>query len=481
MRTYEQLSGAEGKKIYYRAERFPAGPLFGKLRPCVEIGGEEFDVQDVSMTGLALRAPINRLLANQVGETVDYRMRVGRAVLHEGTARVSRVHRGPENVVIGLGLITDYLDVARLVTKQQDLLVRHDLQKFAQPSDNVDPAYKLIVADVLDMLRRYDGFLAQQRRVTNGVKPIDENDAAEILGLCEERIIPEWRALWRRANELVIPLIDDPEALGSVKLYTERLLTPEFQIGPVCRRAYEKPLGYPGDFLFMNKIYEWEYEGSTLFARLVHRLGLEIGHCVTARMEAMQQTITEIMISEAGGGTARITSVGAGPAQEVQNYLRQQRPPRPVEFTLIDQEKEALAHAYDKIYPLTLASSGAAQVSCLQVSFMEMLKGQGMFAPLAPQDLIYSMGLADYLSPGRARNFVASLYRQLAPGGTLVIGNVKNTVESTFWPMEVICDWSLHYRDEAQMWAMAEGLDTAHAAVKTDSTGQVLLMYLRRP
>lgn len=480
MRSYEQLTGAKGKKIYYRAERFPAESLFGEIRPCVEIGGDMFDVQDVSMTGLAVLAPINRLLANDVGKTVDYSMRVGGMVLHEGTARVSRVQRSTKNIVIGLGLITDYLDVAGLVTKQRDFLVRHELQEITQPSDNIDPAYKVVVADVLDMLRRYERFLAQQQRVTNGVKPIDENDAAELLALCEEHVIPEWRAVWRRANKLVIPLIDDPEALRATKLYTERLLTPEIQIGPICRRAYEKPLGYPGDFLFMNQIYDWEYEGSTLFARLIHRLGLETGQCVATRMVAMQQAISEIMIGETDG-TARIASVGAGPAREVQNYLRQRPPPRPVEFTLIDQEKEALAHAYGKIYPLTVAYSGAARVSCLQVSFMEMLKGRDMILPAASQDLIYSMGLADYLTPQRARNFVTRLYQQLAPGGTLVIGNVKNTVESTFWPMEVICDWNLHYRDEAQMWAMAEGLDTAHAEVKTDFAGQVLLMYLRRP
>lgn len=479
MQTYEQLSGAQGKKIYYRAERFPADTLFGKLAPCVEIFDEKFDVQDVSMTGLAVLSPTSRILVNQVGDAVDYRIRVGRNLLHEGTAKVSRVHRGPDNVVVGLGLTKDFLDVAGLVTRHQDLLVRQELQDITQSSDNVDPAYKVLVADVLDMLRRYSTFLARQKRVTNGVKPIDENDAAELLGLCEERIIPEWRALWRRGNELVLPLMDDAEALRAVKLYTERLLTPEFQIGAVCQRAYEKPLGYPGDFLFMNHIYEWEFKGSTLFERLVHRLGLEIGHCVTSRMAAMQQTISEIVIGNTGG-TARIASVGAGSAREVQNYLRQHRPSRAVEFTLIDQEKEALAHAYDKIYPLTVASSGLARVSCLHVSFMEMMKGQGIFSPLPPQDLIYSMGLLDYLQPRRARNFVASLYRQLAPGGTLVIGNVKNTLESTFWPMEVICDWSLNYRDEAQMWAMAKGLDTAHAEVKTDASGQVLLMYLRR-
>ena len=47
MRTYEQLSGAQGKKIYYRAERFPADLLFGKFRPRVEIGDDIFDVQDI--------------------------------------------------------------------------------------------------------------------------------------------------------------------------------------------------------------------------------------------------------------------------------------------------------------------------------------------------------------------------------------------------------------------------------------------------
>lgn len=481
MRSYEQLTGAKGKKIYYRAERFPAESLFGEIRPCVEIGGDMFDVQDVSMTGLAVLAPINRLRANDVGKTVDYSMRVGSMVLHEGTARVSRVQRSTKNIVIGLGLITDYLDVAGLVTKQRDFLVRHELQEITQASDIIDPAYKVLVADVLDMLRRYGAFLAQQRRVTNGVKPIDENDAAEILGLCEERIIPEWRALWRRANELVMPLMDDAEALRAVKLYTERILTPEFQIAPICQRAYEKPLGYPGDFLFMNKIYEWKYEGNTLYARLVHRLGLEIGHCIAARMVAMEQTIAEIMNGDTGGSPVRIASVGAGAAQEVQNYLGRRRPPRPVDFTLIDQEKDALAYAYDKIYPMTVTHAGAARVSCLQVSFMDMLKGQGIFSPLAPQDLIYSMGLVDYLPLHRARKLVARLYQQLAPGGTLEIGNLKNTVEGTFWPMEIVCDWSLHYRDEAQMWAMVEGLDLSHAQLKTDSTGQVFLMHLKRP
>jgi hypothetical protein len=480
MQTYEQLSGEKGKKIYYRAERFPAGPLFGKLSPSVEIDDEQYGIQDISMTGFALLAPTGRLVARQVGETVDYRIRVGQDLLHEGSARISRVHRGAKHVVVGLGLVTDYLDVTGLVTKQQDLLVRHELAEATRPSDDVDPNYKLLVADVLDMLRRYESFLARQKRVTNGVKPIDENAAAELLGLCEERIIPEWRALWRRANELIMPLIDDPEALRAVKLYTERMLTPVLLAGPIWRRAYEKPLGYPGDYLFMNQIYDWTYEGGTLFEKLLHRLGLEVGHCVSARMEAMWQTISEAVDSRIRKDVVRITSVGAGPAHEVYSFLSKGLSGGSVEFTLIDQEKQALAHGYDKIYPLTIAHSESTRVSCLHVSFMEMLRGLGDAFPVVPQDLIYSMGLIDYLPARRAQSLIGRLYRQLAPGGSLVIGNLKKTAEGPLWPMELVCDWSLLYRDEAEMRALAEGLDAVEVEVKEDRTGQVLLLYLNR-
>lgn len=481
MQTYEQLPGEKGKKIYYRAERFPAASLFGKLSPSVEVGDEVYDIRDVSMTGLALLAPTNRLVATQVGETVDYRLRVGHNVLHEGTARISRVHREARNVVVGLGLVTDYLDVAGLVTKQQDLLVRHELEEVTRPSHDVDPAYKLLVADVLDLLRRYETFLARQRRVTNGVKPIDEKEAAELLDLCEERIIPEWRALWHRANELVIPLAGEPEALRAIKLYTERLLTPEFLAGPIWRRAYEKPLGYPGDYMLMDQVYSWQYEGNTLFGKLVHRLGLEVAECIATRMVMVQKTIADVVGRGDAGRPARITSLGSGPAREVQNYLAGRLLQGVVEFTLIDQEKDALAHAYDKAYRLSVHHSGMATVSCLQVSFMEMLRGEGAFEPLAPQDLIYTVGLVDYLAPHRARNLAVSLYRRLDSGGTLVIGNMKDTVEGNFWPMEVICDWTLHYRDESEMLAMVEGLDAADVEVRTDPTGRVHMLYLRKP
>ncbi len=480
MRIYEQLSGEQGRKIYYRAERFQARSLFGMPTPRVEIGQNTYELQDLSMTGLGLLAPAREMLANKPGTVVYYRLRVGDAVLHEGSARVSRVHRQPHGLCIGLGLTSDYLDVPALITRQRDLLVRHEIEKLATPSEEIDPAYKLLVVDVLDLLRRYGSVLANQQPATRDMRRADDKKINEILDLCEERIIPEWRTLWHRANELITPIMGDPQALRDIKLYTERILTPEFVAGPIWRRAYEKPLGYPGDYHLMDQVYSWQRDGDTPFAKLVHRLGLEVAECIATRMVMIQQTIGEVVTKGAHGSTARVTSLGSGPAQEIQNFLRVQPLPRPVEFTLIDQEKAALACAYETIYPLTVTHAGAAKVSCLHVSFMDLLKSEDSFPPLRPQDLIYSVGLFDYLAPRRAANLVSALYRRLAPGGTLVIGNMNDTATGNLWPMEVICDWNLHYRSEAQMLAMVDGLDVSHAEVRKDPTGRVLLMFVRK-
>jgi len=76
---------------------------------------------------------------------------------------------------------------------------------------------------------------------------------------------------------------------------------------------------------------------------------------------------------------------------------------------------------------------------------------------------------------------VHRLYGQLAPGGLLIIGNMNETSLSNLWPMEFLADWTLEYRDEAQMLRWVEGLDTAERRTGTESTGRVRLLYARKP
>jgi uncharacterized protein (DUF2126 family) len=108
------------------------------------------------------------------------------------------------------------------------------------------------------------------------------------------------------------------------------------------------------------------------------------------------------------------------------------------------------------------------------------LRGTSGLQTLPPQDLIYSVGLIDYLTDRRAASLVRRLYDLVAPGGMLIIGNMNEMPQSNLWPMEFITDWSLYYRTEVQMLAWTEGLDPAGVRTATEPTGRVRLLYVAK-
>jgi extracellular factor (EF) 3-hydroxypalmitic acid methyl ester biosynthesis protein len=130
--------------------------------------------------------------------------------------------------------------------------------------------------------------------------------------------------------------------------------------------------------------------------------------------------------------------------------------------------------------PHVLASKGHATVQCLNLSFVDILRSAGTFGNLPPQDLIYSVGLLDYLVDRRARSIVQRLYGLLAPGGLMILGNMNETQLSNLWPLEFIADWSLYYRSDADMLGWADGLGGAKAWTQTDPTDRVRLLYIRK-
>jgi hypothetical protein len=141
-----------------------------------------------------------------------------------------------------------------------------------------------------------------------------------------------------------------------------------------------------------------------------------------------------------------------------------------------------LSLAYERTYPETIRLHGKASVNCLHTSFGQLLKAGELFGKLAPQDLIYTVGLIDYLAPRRAKALVTSLYQHLAPGGTLIVGNMMKTNVGNLWPMEFITDWNIIYRDHAEMEALtADITGAAEISTALDPTGRVVLVTVKKP
>jgi chemotaxis methyl-accepting protein methylase len=198
-------------------------------------------------------------------------------------------------------------------------------------------------------------------------------------------------------------------------------------------------------------------------------------------MEVMRGEIGKLVSARDSSRTTRILTLGCGSAREIETWLARARTiSSRVEFTLIDQEQRALDYAYRVSYPYVLRNDNRCRLNCLHISFTDVLRGTGGMDALPPQDLIYSVGLLDYLTDRRASSLVRRLYELVAAGGLLIIGNMNETPLSNLWPMEFITDWSLHYRSEPQMLAWADGLDPANAWTETECTGRVRLLYIQK-
>lgn len=480
MKAYEELVGEEGRRVYYRADRYKVRDLFRRTLPDVEIDHLPFTLHDLSMSGIAVFASHRENWSGEQGVEVPIHLRLGGAILHEGRGRICRIEPTPFGTKVAVQLTSGYLNIPELLARHEAICLERELEDgLASANERIPHAYRELVADILHLLRRYRSALRKFDAEPAHHTPADDARVADALSICEERILPECRALWYQANALVEPLLDDPEALKETKRFTELVLTPEFMEGQIWKRSYEKPLGYPGDFEVMNYVYAWRRQGASAFGKLLHRIGLDGMECIANRMVMMQQTIAEVVAKK--GGPVQITNLACGPAQEIVNYLRLGTLPEDVHITLIDQDHQALTQAYERTYPETLRLKGQATVNCLHVSFGQLLKGERLLDKIPPQDLIYTVGLIDYLNAAKARPLIDGLYRRLAPGGFLVIGNVKKGPFGLLWPAEFLCDWSLVYRTEEEMFALAKDLPSATVTLKADATDRIQLLYLRKP
>jgi hypothetical protein len=474
MRSYEELEGARGREIFYRAERYKAMDLFRRGSPALLIDTGSYTLQDISMSGLgaASAAGANTILA--AGRCVAVQLGIHEVPLFEGQGEVARVEPTAGGAKVGIRLLDRCLDIPRLVASYQKALIAAELDQWADTEAAVTPEYRQLCADVLHLLRRYRMGLDR----FEATRP-DAAAAADMLAACEERVLPRWRALWQRGNELVAPIAGDRLLWQATKRYTETVLTPDFILGAFARRCYEKPLGYPGDYEAMNMAYDRRREGQRLGDQLIHRVGLEVGECIANRMIMMRQAIART-VADAGEGPVRIASLGCGPAREVVDYLKVAALPRRTEITLVDQDHAALSCAYERTLPEIMRHKGGASVACLHSSFAQLLKAGELFQKLPPQHLIYSVGLIDYLTARRTKGLIEALYERLAPGGQLIVGNMKAGADSTLWPVEFITDWPLAYRSAEEMLALGADLPDASLEVSDDPTGRVCFLAVRK-
>ncbi len=231
---------------------------------------------------------------------------------------------------------------------------------------------------------------------------------------------------------------------------------------PYIARCVNKPRGYAGDAELIDMIYDQQLpaETSQRGQRLFHQsMAFPTSDAVRQRRDAAEQ-----LISGAARSGQRILSLACGHFREGDPLIGQDLS----HVTLVDQDALSLT---------VVRQRHGAAINCHQANVFSFLRSAA--ARGERFDLIYTLGLTDYLDD-RA---MALLHRMvgavLAPGGTFLLANFMPGHLSIGW-IEAVMDWVLIYREPEELaaFARASGFEPE---IWQDPTGAIAWCRMQRP
>ncbi|NIR47132.1 methyltransferase domain-containing protein, partial [candidate division KSB1 bacterium] len=211
---------------------------------------------------------------------------------------------------------------------------------------------------------------------------------------------------------------------------------------PFMSRCLRKPQGYAGDYQMMNYMYDNQvFDSQTNMGKLLnyYLFSNPASNAVRNRAKIIQGLIQQRASVQT---ELAITSIACGPSREVTGTLEFLKDNTNIVWTLLDQDNDALANARKNIpkdQRLTLNFVNAGVRDLLKKSI-----------DLGQQDILYSLGLFDYLEDKIAITLISRLYAFLKPGGLMLIGNFDTRNPSRAL-MEGLMEWFLIHRTEEEM------------------------------
>ncbi|HJW75973.1 MAG TPA: class I SAM-dependent methyltransferase [Thermoleophilia bacterium] len=344
--------------------------------------------------------------------------------------------------------------------------------------------------EVSDSFRTYTSELAYDLQVFRSVlDEIDRSLATEPSAVAElvraAAVASQWGPFCelfdRRLAELE-PLVaglskQESELHG---YYFRKHMWDLIMCSEVLARTNLKPRGYAGDSEMMRMVYQDAFAGPTVFSRFMHRHPIR-----TAAAQAVRNRralLSELITARAGTaarGPLRVMSVACGPAREVSDIVQSPRLAGSLAFTLVDQDDEALGQARQQIDEVQGRIGTAVSARAVRQSVRTMLRTPSLRDDWGRFDVIYSMGLFDYLVGPVARAVLTKLYDLLDPGGELIIGNFHVGNPTRIY-MEYWMDWVLFYRTEEEMLALAAGLPGGRARIDFEETRSQMFLRITK-
>jgi len=231
--------------------------------------------------------------------------------------------------------------------------------------------------------------------------------------------------------------VKDRELIKDARIRFRVRTNPLLSKSYCINRVRTWPQGYQGDY----KTLEGLYRNTPLSEGIGYYLDLcclnfPLGKAVRNRIEKLQNILREELLHR---HSPSVLNIACGSCREVFELASEIEHSR-AKFTCIDLDNDALAFAANRLSNTGISPLLSDQVILRKYNAVRMFDHEMNISEFGMQDIIYSVGLFDYLPTDFLVNLLRALYGMIKPGGKL-IASFKDAERYRSQEYHWICDW----------------------------------------
>lgn len=223
----------------------------------------------------------------------------------------------------------------------------------------------------------------------------------------------------------------------------------------IMKRAYQKPQGYAGDYRTLEVIYDNRAYSPSSLGYYYDRYFLDdrYAHAVRERKDRMREILRGFIGTSPRSGL-RVFNLASGSCREIRELVQAGDFGKPVEFVCLDQDVEALDFSKRSLEPYKNQNT---EFKFIGANILNMLKGNGepIASELGTFDLVYSIGLVDYLPDRILEKLVKTILSLLKPSGILVLTHKDRALYKPV-PADWFCEWTFVPRTQSEFVNLIE-------------------------
>jgi len=273
-------------------------------------------------------------------------------------------------------------------------------------------------------------------------------------------------------------LTDNSQTLRAARWRFQNAIQPWFDQSAFMRHALAKPRGYAGDYEMLIAIYDGQPRTLGFGGYLdLYFLNTELGRAVPARLKGVKQFLIEEVRQR--GGDVSVLDIACGPAREFSEGFELPEACR-LNVTCVDHDDAALDYVRAHVVP-NLPHN--IELNCVKHNALRMISGTSNRRHFGAPDIIYSVGLCDYLPDEMMIRLLRGWRETLADGGVIYVAFkdcLRYNAARYQWPV----DWHFFQRTEGdcvRLFAQAGYNVDDMEMVRDDDLGTIMNFVSRAP